>query len=115
MPRVTHNPDAEAVLYVRVPGHLKEAIASAADAAGLSLNAWCANILRLGLLEGRGIPLPPRAHAPLPTVDEVVAAYVRGEQVVTPCGRVGICSGTTESPEVLHGVGWCRGCGIRLG
>lgn len=114
MPRHRHNPDAEAVLYIRVPGHLKNTIASAADAAGLSITAWCANALRLALLDERGIPRPPRAHAPLPTVETVIAAYARGESVLTPCGRAGSCPGVEGDREVLHGVEWCGSCGIRL-
>jgi hypothetical protein len=115
MSRITHNPDAEAVLYVRVPGAFKNELARAAEAAGLSINAWCANQLRLALRESRGLPAPPPAAAPLPTPAESLFAWLHDEPLITPCGKQGTCPGLSEEPEVLAGVRWCASCGIRLG
>ena len=110
-----HNPDAEAVLYIRVPGHLKNQITDTAHTAGLSITAWCANILRLALREQHGLPNPPPATTPLPTPAEALHAYLTQQNLTTPCGRTGTCTGLTSPPEALHGVLWCTECGIRLG
>lgn len=112
--RVTHSPDAEAVLYVRVPGQLKNEITAAADAAGISITSWCANQLRLALRSERGFPPPPPAAAPLPGPAEALHAWVHDTPLITPCGQTGTCAGLTEPADTLHGVRWCSSCGIRL-
>jgi len=114
MSRIRHNPDAEAVLYIRVPGTLKNELTDAADRDGLSITSWCANQLRLALRESRGIPTPPPAPVPLPGPAEALHAYLVDEPLVLPCGKTGTCAGLTDPPEVLHGLRWCAGCGIRL-
>ena len=40
-----HKPDANAVVYVRVPGWVKNACLDAATSAGMTLNAWAASVL----------------------------------------------------------------------
>ena len=110
-----NNPDRETVIYLRLPKSLKERTREAAENDGLSINAWTANVLRLNLTERQGFPPPPPAQHPLPTPEQTLHSYLTDEPLVTPCGRSGACPGTTDSPEVLHGVHWCRECGIRLG
>lgn len=112
---MTHNPDRESVLYLRLPHGLKRDLQACATEAGLSTNAWAVNVLRLALREMRGFPAPPPALAPLPTPAESLRAYLAGEPLLTPCGQQGTCAGLDGDPEVLHGVRWCRECGIRLG
>ena len=112
---MTHNPDREAVLYLRLPNHLKEEILRQSQAEGLSLNAWCVNVLRLTIRNALGLPPPPPANAPLPTPSEALHAYLTDTTLTTPCGRTGTCTGLTSPPETLHGVPWCQECGIRLG
>lgn len=114
MARVTHRDDAEAVLYIRVPGWLKNDLAGLADQQGLSINAWCANQLRLALREQRGLPAPPVPAGPVAGPVEAVRAWLEGETLLTPCGRTGSCAGTDGEVELVSGVGWCRECGIRL-
>lgn len=109
------NPDRETVIYLRIPTSLKSAVKEAANGSGLSTNAWVANVLRLALRTGENLPPPPPAVAPLPTPAESLHSYLTDEPLVTPCGRSGSCPGTTDSPEILHGVHWCRECGIRIG
>jgi hypothetical protein len=109
------NPDHEQVIYLRLPQSLKEEIKKAAETDGLSINSWVVNVLRLRLRERQGFPPPPPAQRALPTPAEALHSYLTDEPLVTPCGRSGACPGTTDSPEVLHGVHWCRECGIRIG
>ena len=109
------NPDRERVIFLRVPDSLKEQIRTAAESDGLSVTAWVANVLRLHLRGAQGFPPPPPAQAALPGPAESLHSYLTDQPLVTPCGRSGACPGTTDSPEVLHGVHWCRECGIRIG
>lgn len=109
------NPDRETVIYLRLPKSLKELIRESAASDELSINAWITNVLRLHLRQRQGFPPPPPAQAALPTPEQTLHSYLTEEPLVTPCGRSGSCTGTTDSPEVLHGVHWCRECGIRLG
>jgi hypothetical protein len=109
-----HNPDAEAVLYIRVPGAIKNQVADTAQQHGLSINAWAANIIRLALRQEQGLPAPPPAAAPLPSPAEALHAYLTNTTLTTPCGRTRTCTGLTDPPEALHGLLWCAECGIRL-
>ena len=109
------NPDRERVLYVRMPDSLKQEIDAAADAAGLSRNAWAANVLRLALRAQHGLPAPPPAAAPIPSPADALHAYLTDVPLTTPCGRTGTCTGLTDTPDALHGLLWCHECGIRLG
>ena len=114
MSRVKHQPDAEAVLYIRVPGWLKNQIMEQADLEGTSINTWCANELRLAIRNSLGLPPPPPAAAPLPTPSDALHAYLTDTPLTTPCGRTRTCTGLTEPPETLNGLSWCIECGIRL-
>lgn len=110
----TPDPNRESVLYLRLPHGLKRQIQAAATAAGLSTNAWAVNVLRLALQRDQGLPDPPPAAAPLPSPSDVLHAYLTDSPLTTPCGRTGSCTGTTGTPERIHGVSWCTECRIRL-
>lgn len=112
---MTPNPDRETVLYLRIPLHLKGEIAKWAKRSGMSQNAWAANVLRLAVRGEYGMPDPPPAVAPLATPAEALRAYLAEETILTPCGERTACPGTESDPEMLHGIPWCRACGIRLG
>ncbi len=109
------NPDRETVVYLRLPAHLKAELHTAARNAGLSLNAWAANALRLQARNDRGLPAPPPAAAPIPSPADALHAYLTDAPLTTPCGRTGTCTGLTDAPDALHGLLWCHECGIRLG
>lgn len=106
--------DREVVVYLRLPAHLKDSIIEMARGENLSQNAWAVNILRQAVLTGKGLPSPPPAHVPLPLPSEVLHAYITGESLVMPCGKVGSCEALVAPPERLSGVDWCGACGIRL-
>lgn len=78
----------------------------------MPVQAWVAAQLHRALLEGRGVPSPPPARVGLPTTADEIRAYVLGERLLLPCGRVGSCAGLV--PEVVGGVGFCGECGIRV-
>lgn len=110
---VESRPGSTAYVHTRVPGEVKNLCVTAARAAGLSVNAWAANVLRLAALDAAGFPPPPPAAHPLPDPAATVAAYATGERLLGPCGRRWPCDAAGPLEE-LAGVSWC-GCGIRVG
>lgn len=105
---------AEVYLQVRLPGWLKNQVIDHCETLGCSLNAWLVEALRSGLRAGQGLPEPPPARAPLPTVADQIRAWAAGESIMTPCGRVGSCPGTESEPWSHDGMGFCTECGIRV-
>ncbi len=101
-----------AVVYVRVPGWLKNEITEHAREAGLSINAWAANILMRGLEGEIGLPEPPRAEYPVATPQQVIGDYLRGEDTVEPCGKPAPCERT--GTFTVSGFEFCEVCRIRL-
>lgn len=111
-PRRIPNHDEECQLAVRIPGWFKNQIVDLCEREGVPVSVWVVAQLQRGVLEGRGVPEPPPARVGLPTVVDEIRAYVLGERVLLPCGRVGSCAGLV--PEVVGGVGFCGECGIRV-
>lgn len=116
MPRkpIEHDPDAEAVIYVRVSGAVKNEIVRFAESQGLSVSGWAASVLWFAAREGRGLPGPAVAVAPVPDASVVLRAYALGESVLVPCGRVGSCEGVVSGGVVVGGLVWCGVCGVRF-
>jgi hypothetical protein len=84
---VESRPGSTQYVHTRVPAEVKDACVTAARAAGLSVNAWAANVLRLAALGATGFPPPPPASHPLPDPGTVLAAYATGERLLGPCGE----------------------------
>lgn len=103
---VKHRDDSWAVIYVRVPGWLKNEITKAAKKKRLSVNAWAANQLLAALKK----PLPEPITPPLP--QQIVEGRIVGSPVLEPCGDYAPCqrTGTFE----LSGFEYCEVCRIRL-
>lgn len=104
--------DSSYNLVVRIPGKLKNEILDHCEEIGSNLNSWVVFTLMMALREARGLPPPPPATAPLPTIDEVLRAYVLGERLIMPCGKPGPCPG--EDPVKLGGIDYCPECSIRV-
>ena len=112
-PIVEHQDGSYAVVYVRMPGWLKNQITAAAVESGLSVTAWATNILRQGARGELNLPNPPPASHALPTPADVIAGYAKGERLLGPCGKSWPCDAAEGPVEELHGVTFCA-CGIRL-
>lgn len=110
-PIVDHHDTAQAVIYVRVPGWLKNQITRCATTSGLTVNAWAANVLELAT---RQDPLPPApARAPLPDTVDTLRAYLTGNRLLAPCGQPWPCDVDTAGTHDTAGISWCNACGIR--
>lgn len=115
MRTVVHDSDATAVVYVRVPGSVKNRIVALCEAEGVSVNAWAGCVLLRALELGEGLPEVPRGVAPVPDGGAVVRAYATGESLLTPCGGLNWCEGLGVGRLVVGGVEFCGVCRIRVG
>ena len=109
---VKHADGATAVLYIRVPGWLKNEITEHCNTEGVSVTSWAANALKRAVEDDLGIPPSPPARAPLPTSMDVLRGYLSGEEVLEPCGKPAPCE-RTGAIEVA-GVSYCDHCNIRI-
>lgn len=104
--------DSVAHLQTRLPGWLKNRIVGRAEAEGLSVQAWVANVLYLAV--DSDFPPPPPARAPIPTEMDALRAYLTGERLLEPCGRPAPCE-RREVPEVtVDSVAYCGHCRVRI-
>lgn len=114
MSKVRHRDDQTAVLYVRVPGWLKEQVVEHCEQLGVSVSSWVANLARLGVLQGQGIPEPPRADQGVPSPQMVLEGIVTGLGTIEPCGRPTPCERDEVGSDWLDGMEFCRHCHIRV-
>lgn len=116
MPRRTthYKDDATAVVYVRVPGWLKNDIVQLCKELDVSVNSWSANILYQALLERKNLPTAPEPAGPIPTIQDILRSYLTKEPVLEPCGREAPCERWSTEPTVVSGVAYCGHCGIRV-
>lgn len=99
-------------LNVRLSPELRRLVADAAGHAGMTVNAWVANALRLAARDGLGLPPPAPASNPLPDPLAAVTAWAAGERLLGPCGKRWPCHAESDLEDV-DGVVWCV-CGIRV-
>ena len=109
---VEYEDTVTAVVYVRVPGWLRNRIVRLATDQGVTINSWAANVLHRAAEEGLGLPEPPPPVTPLPTLDDVVRGYLTDAPLVEPCGAVSPCERTGTFG--VSGVEYCRECRIRV-
>jgi hypothetical protein len=125
-----HDPDAGAVVYVRVRGWAKNACLDAAERAGMTLNAWAAAVLAEAAL-GHGItpgettrhntshdtthrntPHDTTRHD-APSVVDTLLSWATGSPLVAPCGRSWPCVASERTSESA-GHHYCSECGVRV-
>jgi hypothetical protein len=106
-----------AVVYVRVPGWLKNLISEAAESRKTSVNNWCANILKSAAETGTGLPEPPKSHGPVPSAQDVVRDYLSGEKgkLLEPCGKQAPCERRAAGTHRVGDFEYCNHCRVRIG
>ena len=107
-----YHPDATAVLYVRLPGWLKNQITEHCNTEGVTVTSWTANVLKRAIEDDLGIPPSPRGRAPIPTAADVLRGYLAGEEIIEPCGKVAPCERT--GTVSVAGVEYCDHCNVRI-
>ena len=101
-------------LQVRLDGKIKNEVAAHCRKLGCSMNAWLVEVIRSALREQRGLPEPPPARAPLPTMVDQIREWMAGESVVMPCGKTGSCEGMQKPLFEHDGLGFCSVCEVRV-
>ena len=76
----------------------------------MTINEYISVALFVAVRNETGLPVAPVGRA-LPSVDDQLRAYLSGEKLLMPCGRVS-CG---FDSVLLGGVEFCGVCGIRVG
>lgn len=121
-----HKPDANAVVYVRVPGWVKNACLDAARSSGMTVNAWAASVL----IEASRVASRETAHDTshhdtphdttphgtphdTPTLVDTISSWIMGSPLVAPCGKAWPCPASERTDEAA-GLHYCSECGVRV-
>ena len=122
---IEHDPDANAVVYVRVRGWAKNACLEAARRSGMTLNAWAADALLSAARDGTRVNTRETPHDTThhttrdttphdtPTVVDTLASWATGTPLVAPCGKPWPCPASTDTRETA-GHHYCAECGVRV-
>ena len=108
------DPNKQVSIHMSMPAWVKELIAEAAEAEGMSMSQYCAHILALRARDTIGIPNPPPAVAPIPTVSDVLRTYVDGSKMIGPCGEPWPCEYREESSKFIGDAEFCGTCNVRV-
>jgi hypothetical protein len=107
--------DGETVaLHLKIPAWVKALIAEAAEEEGMSMSQYCAHVLSMRARDTIGIPNPPPAAAPIPSISDVLRSYVDGSKLIGPCGKPWPCEYSEDSSKFIGDVEFCGECNIRV-
>lgn len=102
--------DRYVTLNIRMKGKQKNEIIDYARKKGISVNELVLYALWQFVRDEKGIPEPGSAQFAIPTVEETVLAYVRGELVLQPCGQKNCDKKITQ----LNNMQFCETCNLRI-
>jgi len=101
-------------MTLNIPNDVRELSISAAEFLGVPLSQFIAAALREYARDTIGLPKPPPAAAPVPSVSDVLRSYVEGgDRMIGPCGEKWPCLYDGSVPERVGDWEFCRHCGIR--
>jgi hypothetical protein len=103
-------PNRYSEIHFRLLGSQKNEIIDYAKAQGLSVNQLVLFAVIDFIRNEKGIPSPGSAQFTIPTMEETITAYMRGEDILTPCGK------TQCDMELVDvsGMQFCKSCNIRV-
>ena len=108
------DPNASVSLHVHMPVWVKELVAATAEEEGMSMSQFCAHVLAVAARDTIGIPEPPPAVAPLPTVSDVLRTYIEGSKMIGPCGNAWPCEYSEEASKFIGDAEFCGSCNVRV-
>lgn len=108
------DPNKSVGLHIHMPQWVKELVASAAEEEGLSMSQYCAHVLAMRARDTIGVPNPPPAAAPIPSVSDVLRSYVDGGKLIGPCGEPWPCQYSEDSSKFIGDVEFCGECNVRV-
>lgn len=109
-PEKTRFPDRWHVIGLRVKGRLKNQIIDYARQKKISVNELILFSVYEFIKNEKGIPSPGTPQYATPTREEAIAAYLRGEQLLNPCGKKD-CQQKIIQIDSLH---FCVVCNLRV-
>ncbi len=99
-------------LHISVPIWLKDLLVESAEKEGMSTSQYCARKLESCARDTIEVIRKPPV-APIPTVSDVLRAYVEGEgRLIGPCGEPFPCDYDPEQVKVLGEFEFCHACDI---
>ena len=113
-PQPSTSPEDPTYVQIRLPGWLKNQIIEHCESLDCTLNAWLVETVIAAIRQEQGLPQPPPARAPLPTVADQIRAWALGERMVMPCGKTESCAAFDGDTWHHDGMGFCNSCGIRV-
>jgi len=102
--------DSYVTINIRIKGRMKNEIVDYANKQGISVNQLCVYALYEFVKNQKGLPSPGNAQFSIPTVEEQVLAYVRGEQILKPCGKKDCLQKITQ----IDAWQFCETCNLRI-
>lgn len=102
--------DKYVILNVRMKGRLKNEIIDYARKKDISVNDMIQYAVWEFIRNEKGIPDAGSAQFSLPTVEETVLAYIRGEHILQPCGLRECDKKITQ----LNDMQFCETCNLRI-
>lgn len=102
--------DKYVILNVRMKGRQKNEIIDYARKKGLAVNDVILYAVWEFIRADKGIPNAGSAQFSLPTVEETVLAYIRGEHILQPCGQRECDKKITQ----LNDMQFCETCNLRI-
>lgn len=100
---------------VSVPRWLRERLVEVAARDGVSVSELCSVMLLKACGDTIGVPAPPPAVAPIPSVSDVLRDYVSGEgRLVGPCGERWPCGFERGQGVFIGDLEFCSVCNVRV-
>jgi hypothetical protein len=103
-------PNRYSEIHLRLLGSQKNEIIDYAKAQGISVNQLVLYAVLDFIRNQKGIPSPGAAQFSIPTMEETLAAYMRGEQILTPCGKTSCEMDLVD----FSGMEFCKTCNVRV-
>ena len=101
-------------MTISIPNEVRKLAIEASEECDIPLTQFISYAIREAARDTIGIPKPPPAVAPVPSVSDVLRSYVEGgERLIGPCGERWPCQYAETAPEVLNDWEFCGSCGIR--
>lgn len=102
-------------IRILVPVWVKDLVRQAAAREGVPVATLAASMLVEGARDTIGLPKPPDPVAPIPSVSDVLRAYVAGEErMIGPCGNSWPCEYDESESKYIGDCEFCGHCDIRV-
>jgi hypothetical protein len=103
-------PERWSDIHIRLKGRLKNEFIDYAREKGISVNELILFATREFIKAEKNIPPAGSAQFSIPTTEEVVAAYVRGETILQPCGQ----KECDQKVTYMDSMEFCDTCNLRI-